>query len=228
MANLNSNSDHFIVIICAFFCCITMIVATDFHMNTNETDDLPVAQPFVDILISKYFGVEQNLWQRIADRADNILLQVFKAHEKAFDDAIAHSGSGVLGSNLSGELIDIISNINGTSELGQMHLKEQIVDKQSIMEYATTGLKILKDASNLFDYTMKDHMWANLISVSIGILTGVGWSHIWYQLKNKCLFRFCPFSTVYSNFLLVIEMVTQFNHHIKWSMIFIETYNRVF
>lgn len=145
--------------------------STDLHVNASETDDLPAAQPFVDILILDYFRLERMLWQRIENRADNVLLQVYKGHEMFFDRVISECGSGILGSNHLKIpnieiLVNIVANINVTTELGQTHLKEQILDRQSITDYASTGLKILKDASNLIDCVTKDNMWENIISVS--------------------------------------------------------------
>lgn len=164
-------SSNSFIIICAFLCYNCRITMAN-DSNASETDDLPVAQPFVDILISDYFRMEQMLWRRLENRADNILLQVYKNHEMFFDRAISQSGSGILGANLIPgieQLQTIVGNINGTAELGQTHLKEQTLDRQSITEYATTGLKILKDASNLFEYAMKDTMWEKIISVSCSV-----------------------------------------------------------
>lgn len=168
-------ADHFIISICTFCCCLTMSIAstsTDLHANESKTDDFLAAQPFVDILILDYFAMERMLWKRIENRADNVLLQVYKNHELFFDRAISESGSGILGNNHLEipnieTLVNIVANINGTTELGQTHLKEQILDRQSITDYASTGLKILKDASNLLDFVTKDNMWENIISVSV-------------------------------------------------------------
>lgn len=147
---------------------MTMAMNSNLHMNL--TDESPAtAQPFVDILISDYLKTEKVLWQRIENRADNILLQVFKNHEKFFDEVIYQSGSGVLARDLIPNieiLINIGSNVNSTTELGQSHLKEKTLDRQSITEYSSYALKILKDASNLFDYAMNETLWENIITVS--------------------------------------------------------------
>lgn len=164
-----SDTDSFIISIYIVLCCVSITIGTNLHVNASETDDLPVPQPFVDILISDYFNVEQQLWRRIDNRADNILLQVYKKHEIYFDHVIGQSGSGILGNKFIPNidmLISTVSNINSTTESGQTHLKEKILDRASITEYAKTGLKILKDASNLFEYVMKDDVWENIISVS--------------------------------------------------------------
>lgn len=171
-------ADNLIISICTFCCCLTLSIAStsiDLHVNASKTDDLSAAQPFVDILILDYFRMERMLWQRIENRADNVLLQVYRNHEMFFDRAISESGSGILGNNHLEipnieTLVNIVTNINSTTELGQTHLKEQILDRQSITDYAATGLKILKDASNLFDYVTKDKMWENIISVSVWCL----------------------------------------------------------
>lgn len=162
-------SDNVIVIICAVWFCSSMTMATNLNLNMNLTDDLASAQSFVDNLISNYFQTERVLWQRIENRADNILLQVFKHHEKFFDQAMLQSGSGILARGLIPNietLIQIGSNVNSTTELGQSHLKEQTLDRQSITEYSNFALKILKDASNLFDYATNDTLWENIITVS--------------------------------------------------------------
>lgn len=148
-----------------------------FNLHTNLTHDLPATaaaaaaapQSFVDILISDYFKTEQMLWQRLDNRADNVLLQVFKTHETFFDRAMYQCGSGVLAKDLIPNieaLIDIGSNVNSTTETGQSHLKEQTLDRQSITEYSHSALKILKDASNLFDYATNDTLWESIITVS--------------------------------------------------------------
>lgn len=187
-------ADKFIISICTICCCLTMSIAStsiDLHMNASKTDDLSTAQPFVDILILDYFRMERMLWQRIENRADNILLQVYRNHEMFFDRAISESGSGVLGNNHLDipnieTLVNIVSNINATTELGQTHLKEKILDRQEIVDYASTGLKILKDASNLFEYVTNDKMWENIISVSVWIIL----CKIWYQLATDSN-RYC-------------------------------------
>lgn len=165
-------SDNIIIVICALMCSSTTMATatTNLNLHLNLTDDLPAAQPFVDILISDYFKVERMLWQRIENRADNVLLQVFKNHETFFDHAIYQSGSGILARDLIPNietLINIGSNVNSTTELGQSHLKEQTLDRQSITEYSNYALKILKDASNLFDYATNDTLWENIITVSL-------------------------------------------------------------
>lgn len=164
-------TDNIIIIICALMCSSSSTtMATHLNLHMNLTDDLPAAQSFVDILISDYFKTEKVLWQRIEHRADNVLLQVFKSHETFFDKAMDHSGSGVLARDLIPNietLINIGSNVNSTTELGQSHLKEQTLDRQSITEYSSFALKILKDASNLYDYATNDTLWESIITVSL-------------------------------------------------------------
>lgn len=146
-----------------------MTMATNLNLHLNLTDDLSVAQSFVDILIADYFKTEKVLWQRIEHRADNVLLQVFKTHETFFDQAMDQSGSGILARDLIPNietLVNIGSNVNSTTELGQSHLKEQTLDRQSITEYSSYALKILKDASSLFDYATNDTLWEKIITVS--------------------------------------------------------------
>lgn len=190
-------ADNFIIAICIICCCCccfpTMSIAStsiDSHANATKTDDLPAAQPFVDILILDYFRLERMLWQRIENRADNVLLQVYKSHEMFFDRVIGECGSGILGSNHLKIpnieiLVNIVASINGTTELGQTHLKEQILDRQSITDYASTGLKILKDASNLIDCVTKDNMWENIISVSVFDFDRNDWYRLWYQVSTR-------------------------------------------
>lgn len=153
------------IVICALLCSVK-VIANKIHENT--TNDSLIAQTQVDNLIAEYMDMEQMLWKRIENRADNVLLQVYKSHETFFDRVIEHSGSGASKRNIIPNidtLIDIGESINNTAELGQMHLKEQILDKQSIMEYANSALKILKNASSLFDYATKDLLWDNIITV---------------------------------------------------------------
>lgn len=153
------------IVICALLCSMK-VMASKIHVNI--TDDLLTAQTEVDNLISEYWDMEQLLWKRIENRADNVLLQVYKSHETFFDRVIEHSGSGATRRNIIPNidtLIAIGESINSTTELGQMHLKEQILDKQSITEYANSALKILKNASSLFDYAKKEFLWNNIITV---------------------------------------------------------------
>lgn len=169
-------SDMIIIVICALMCSSSTMATMNLNLHMNLTDDLPAAQSFVDILISDYFKTERILWQRIENRADNILLQVFKNHETFFDKAMEQSGSGVLARDLIPNietLISIGSNVNSTTELGQSHLKEQTLDRQSITEYSSFALKILKDASNLFDYATNDTLWENIITVSMIIIKSI-------------------------------------------------------
>lgn len=165
--------DNIIIVICAMMCS-TMTTTTQattmpLNLHMNLTHDLPAAQPFVDTLISDYFKTEKMLWQLIDNRADNVLLRVFKTHETFFDQVLYQSGSGILARDLipNIETLTIIgSNVNSTTELGQSHLKEQTLDRESITEYSNSALKILKDASNLFDYATNDTLWENVITVS--------------------------------------------------------------
>lgn len=151
------------IILCSLLCSSTTAVTLD----APTTDDLP-AHPLVDILIVDYFKMERTLWQRIEHRADNVLLQVYKNHEMFFDRIIDQSGSGVVARNLVPNidvLITITSSVNNTSEMGRTHLKEQSLDRDSITDYANFALKILKDASNLFDFSMKDPFWESILTV---------------------------------------------------------------
>lgn len=160
-------ADNIIILICAL-CCAPLTTAT--NSRINSADDLPAVQSLVDGLIVDYFNTEKLLWQRIGNRADNILLQVFKSHERFFDQAVYHSGSGVLARHLIPNidaLVNIGLNVNNTAELGQTHLKEQTLDRQSITEYSNFALKILKDASNLFEYATNDTLWEHVITVSV-------------------------------------------------------------
>lgn len=143
-----------------------------FPSQRNLTDDsLPVINPqsFVDKLIADYFKTEKMLWQLIERRADNVLLKVFKSHETFFDQVLEKCGSGILAMDLIPDvemLAQIAANVNGTTEMGQSHLQEQELDRQSITEYSNSALKILKDASSLFDYATNDTLWENIITVS--------------------------------------------------------------
>ncbi|XP_031617015.1 uncharacterized protein LOC116336929 [Contarinia nasturtii] len=171
-------SDNNIIAICALLMCSTSLLsttmATNLNLHMNLTDDLPIfAQPLVDILISDYFKVEQVLWERIQHRADNMLLQVFKNHERFFDSALDDSGSRVLTKSdvLTKDIIanietlfQINEQINSITDSGRIHLKEQTLDRKSITEYSSHALKILKEASNLFDYATNDTLWENIIT----------------------------------------------------------------
>lgn len=148
----------------------TKTIALNLHRNLTD-DSLPVINPqsFVDKLIADYFKTEKMLWQLIEKRADNVLLKVFKSHETFFDQVLYQSGSGILSMNLIPNvqmLAQICANVNATTELGQSHLQEQTLDRESITDYSNSALKILKDASNLFDYATNDTLWENIITVS--------------------------------------------------------------
>lgn len=179
--------DNMIVVICAVTIITTTVVADTTTTTTitttaaatktiafhrNLTDDLmPVINPqsFVDKLIADYFKTEKMLWQLIEKRADNVLLKVFKSHETFFDQVLYQSGSGILGMDLIPNvemLAQIGANVNATTELGQSHLQEQTLDRESITDYSNSALKILKDASSLFDYATNDTLWENIIAVS--------------------------------------------------------------
>lgn len=167
MAYIGSDSFVSIVICAVIYSSATM--ASNLHTNMNLTADSPADQPFVDILIMEYFKTEKLLWQRIEHRADNVLLQVYKAHGTFFDQVMDRSGSGVLARGFIPNietLVQLGQMVNGTTESGQTHLKEQTLDRQSITEYSNSALKILKDASNLFDYATNDTLWENIIMVS--------------------------------------------------------------
>lgn len=143
-------------------------MATHRNLHMNLTDDLS-GQPFVDILISDYLKMEMILWNGIEHRADNILLQVFKNHERFFDDAMDKSGSNILASGILTNievLVDIDMNLNSITDLGRTHLKEQTLDRQSITEYSSHALKILMYAKHLYDHTKNDTLWENIITVS--------------------------------------------------------------
>lgn len=156
------------VVICLLLSTLqTATTATTTADELPSNDNLP-AQPFIEILILDYNKLERLLWQRIEHRADNVLLQVYKKHEMFFDQVIDHSGSGVIARNIIPNidaLMMIAANLNSTTELGRTHLKEQILDRDSITEYAHLALKILKDASNLFDFAVKDTFWDAILTV---------------------------------------------------------------
>lgn len=166
--------NNMIIMICAVMCTsMTITQATtiplNLHMNLTHNHLPAVAKSFVDILISDYFKTEKMLWQLIEHRADNVLLRVYKTHETFFDQVLYQSGSGILATDLIPNieiLTNIGSNVNSTTELGHSHLKEQTLDRESITEYSNSALKILKDASNLFDYATNDTIWENIITVS--------------------------------------------------------------
>lgn len=156
-------------VVCALLLYATTIIAID----VKGSENLVAAQTYVDTLIAEYVGIERMLWQRIENRADNVLLQVYKNHETFFDRMLAYGGSGALSRDLISNLEtlkNIEANINSTAELGQTHLKEQILDRTDIVDYATTALKILKDASNLYEYAVQDDLWQNIISVCMGFI----------------------------------------------------------
>lgn len=126
-------------------------------------------QSFVDILISDYLVVEQALWMSIENRADNVLLHVYKTHENFFVQTIGKTASGVLVKNLvpnHEKIADIEFNLNATAELGYTHLREQELDRNSITEYANYSLKFLNDANMLFELTAKNEFWEEIISVN--------------------------------------------------------------
>lgn len=150
--------------------CLLLFVAFSEAVDTNSRgrENVPVSQTFVDGLIAEYVGIERMLWQRIENRADNILLQVYKNHETFYERVLAMSGSGAISRDLIPNLEtlkNLEANINSTAELGQTHLTEQILDRNDIVDYANTALKILKDADNLFEYAIKSDLWETIISV---------------------------------------------------------------
>lgn len=156
----------------AFVCVLLLFASSIIAIDTQSKaiENVPIAQTSVDALIAEYVGIERMLWQRIENRADNVLLQVYKNHETFLDRVLANSGSGAVSRDLISNvetLKNIETNINSTTELGQSHLKEQILDRNEIVEYATTALKILKDASNLYEYAIKDDLWQSIISVCV-------------------------------------------------------------
>lgn len=145
---------------------VTFGVAIDTHSRGRE--NVPASRTFVDGLIAEYVGIERMLWQGIEKRADNILLQVYKNHAAFYERVFAYSGSGAISRDLISNLEtlkNLEANINSTAELGQTHLTEQILDRNDIVDYANTALKILKDADNLFEYVIKDDLWQTIISV---------------------------------------------------------------
>lgn len=138
--------------------------------SMQRTNDTPsMEQPFVDILASDYFKIEKNLWLMIENRADNVLLHVFRTHERFFNQTISESASGVLMRDLVPGMADVVQiavNLNATAELGYNHLREQDVERKSITDYANSSLKILKNASDLFEMAMKANFWETIINVS--------------------------------------------------------------
>lgn len=161
---MGSPRQHSILIV-VFLCMIRMRAAS--MQRTNETS--PMEQPFVDILSSDYFKIEQNLWMMIENRADNVLLHVFRTHERFFNQTISESASGVLMRDLVPGMSDIVQtagHLNATAELGYNHLREQDVERKSITDYANSSLKILKNASDLFEMAMKASFWESIINVS--------------------------------------------------------------
>lgn len=146
-------------------CMIWMRVES--MQRTNDTPSME--QPFVDILASDYFKIEKNLWLMIENRADNVLLHVFRTHERFFNQTISESASGVLMRDLVPGMADVVQiavNLNATAELGYNHLREQDVERKSITDYANSSLKILKNASDLFEMAMKANFWETIINVS--------------------------------------------------------------
>lgn len=142
-------------------------VRADTMQRTNETSSME--QPFVDILSSDYFKIEQNLWMMIENRADNVLLQVFRTHERFFNQTISESASGVLMRDLvpgMADIVQIAGHLNATAELGYNHLREQDVERKSITDYANSSLKILKNASDLYEMAMKASFWESIVNVS--------------------------------------------------------------
>lgn len=160
-----SSSLYYSVLIVIFLCIYWVQMERMERTNGSSV----VEQPFVDILASDYFKIEQNLWMMIENRADNVLLHVFRTHERFFNQTISESASGVLMRDLvpgMNDFIQIAINLNATAELGYNHLREQDVERKVITDYANSSLKILKNASDLFEMAMKASLWENIINVS--------------------------------------------------------------
>lgn len=144
---------------------------SDFVQQPNDTTQQQqqlTEQPCVDILASDYFKIEQNLWTMIENRADNVLLHVFRTHERFFNQTISESASGVLALDLVPNMDDVVQlavNVNATAEQGYNHLREQDVERKSITDYANSSLRILKSASDLYDMVMKPNLWENILNV---------------------------------------------------------------
>lgn len=133
-----------------------------------ETGEMSGEQTFVDIIVSDYFKTEQNLWTMIENRADNVLLQVYKTHESFFNRTITESASGIFMRDFlptDDPVVQVAVNLNSTAELGYNHLREQELDRKTITDYANYSLKILKDASDLIDLTMQKTFWEKLLNV---------------------------------------------------------------
>lgn len=138
--------------------------------HTIEMGEMSGEQTFVDIIVSDYFKTEQNLWTMIENRADNVLLQVYKTHENFFNRTISESASGIFMRDFlptNDPVVQVAANLNSTAELGYNHLREQELDRKTITDYANYSLKILKDASDLIDLTMQKSFWEKLLNVRI-------------------------------------------------------------
>lgn len=128
------------------------------------------AGSYVEQLIHNYFVEEERLWTLLENRADNLLPQIYRTHEDFLNDVISNTESGVYNKYLVPghyKLILIGSNLNATSKLGYQNLRDKEFDREFIIDYANSALKILKDASELFDFTNNSTFWDGIISVSV-------------------------------------------------------------
>lgn len=148
-------------LLCIFICV--------FYSNCVLLTSPSSAGSYVEQLIHNYFREEEKLWTSLENRADNLLPQIYRMHEEFLNDVISNTESGVFNKYLVPghyKLVLIGLNLNGTTKLGYSNLRDKEFDREFITDYANSALKILKDASEMFDFTNNASFWEGIISVS--------------------------------------------------------------
>lgn len=189
--------------------------------HVNAMGDVSDDQTFVDILVSDYFKTEQNLWTMIENRADNVLLHVYKTHENFYNRTICESASGIFMRDilLTGDpVVAVAVSLNATAELGYNHLREQELDRQTITDYANYSLKILKDASDFIELTMQKSFWEYLLIVRMALRVCV----LFFPQLLLLLFFFLMSFRISTNAVVAAK---RFKHRTKSSTISIETFS---
>lgn len=150
------------------FACV-FILKANCESPTAATSTLTSAGSYVEQLIHNYFTEEERLWQLLENRADNVLPQIYRAHENYLNDVISNTESGVFVKYLVPghyKLITIGTNLNSTVKTGYANLRDKEFERDHILDYANFALKILKNASEVFDFTNNANFWEGIISVS--------------------------------------------------------------
>lgn len=148
------------------FCVFICLFSTNCDLLTSSPSS---AGSYVEQLIHNYFSEEEKLWTSLENRADNLLPQIYRTHEEFLNDVISNTESGVFNKYLVPghyKLVLIGLNLNGTTKLGYANLRDKEFDREYITDYASSALKILKDASDMFDFTNNASFWEGIISVS--------------------------------------------------------------